>query len=228
MAETLLIVEDEPDVVELLAYHLERAGYRTESAADGVTALEKARELLPALVLLDLMLPGHDGTEVCKRLRADPKTAGIPILMLTARAEEIDRILGLEPGADDYVTKPFSPREVVLRVRTILRRARGLADPGEVRRCGEIVLDQGRHCVEVKGRALELTATEFRLLATLMERRGRVQTRGRLLADVWGYTPDTDTRTVDTHMRRLREKLGRAARHIETVRGIGYRMVDPR
>lgn len=226
MAESLLIVDDERDVTDLLVYHLQRAGYKTLTAHDGAVALQKARDHLPALVVLDLMLPGVEGTEVCKRLKADPKTAHIPILMLTAKAEEVDRVLGLELGADDYVTKPFSPREVVLRVKSILRRAQGEAEAVEVLKIGDIVVDRARHEVTVKHKLVELTATEFKLLATLMERRGRVQSRDRLLNDVWGYEGDVDTRTVDTHMRRLREKLGKAADCIETIRGVGYRFAE--
>lgn len=226
MAETILIVDDEPDVLELLLFHLQRAGYKTATARDGAAALQKARDTLPALILLDLMLPHVDGVEVCKRLKADPKTAHIPIIMLTAKAEEVDRIIGLELGADDYVTKPFSPREVVLRVKSILRRAKADAEPVEVIKFADIVVNSAKHAVTVKGKPIELTATEFKLLATLMERRGRVQTRDRLLADVWGYEGDVDTRTVDTHVRRLREKLGKAADCIETIRGVGYRFAE--
>ena len=226
MGDTILIVDDEQDVLDLLVYHLQRAGYKTLTARDGNAALQKARDQLPALVVLDLMLPEVEGTEVCKRLKADPKTARIPVLMLTAKAEELDRVLGLELGADDYVTKPFSPREVVLRIKSILRRAQGEAEPAEVLKVAGIVVDLSKHEVLVKGKPLELTATEFKLLATLMERRGRVQSRDRLLNDVWGYEGDVDTRTVDTHVRRLREKLGKAADCVETIRGVGYRFVE--
>ena len=226
MGDTILIVDDEQDVLDLLVYHLQRAGYKTLTARDGNAALQKARDQLPALVVLDLMLPEVEGTEVCKRLKADPKTARIPVLMLTAKAEELDRVLGLELGADDYVTKPFSPREVVLRIKSILRRAQGEAEPAEVLKVAGIVVDLSKHEVLVKGKPLELTATEFKLLATLMERRGRVQSRDRLLNDVWGYEGDVDTRTVDTHVRRLREKLGKAADCVETIRAVGYRFVE--
>lgn len=226
MAETVLIVDDEQDVVDLLVYNLQKAGYKTATARDGVTALQKARDGFPSLIILDLMLPQVEGTEVCKQLRADPKTASIPILMLTAKAEEVDRIVGLELGADDYVTKPFSPREVVLRVKKILSRAQGKGAPTEVLKCGDLIVDIAKHEAALKGKAIELTATEFKLLAMLMERRGRVQTRDRLLTDVWGYEGDVDTRTVDTHVRRLRDKLGKAADYIETVRGVGYRFAE--
>ena len=226
MGDTILIVDDEQDVLDLLVYHLQRAGYKTLTARDGTTALQKAHEHLPALVVLDLMLPEVEGIEVCKRLKADSKTARIPVLMLTAKAEELDRVLGLELGADDYVTKPFSPREVVLRIKSILRRAQGEGEPVEVLKFGSITVDLSKHEATVKGKPLDLTATEFKLLATLMERRGRVQSRDRLLNDVWGYEGDVDTRTVDTHVRRLREKLGKAADCVETIRGVGYRFAE--
>ncbi|MCX7885911.1 MAG: winged helix-turn-helix domain-containing protein [Verrucomicrobiae bacterium] len=225
MPETVLIIEDEPDALDLVVYHFKKAGYHTLTARDGASGLTKARDLLPALVVLDLMLPQMDGTEVCKRLKADPRTAHIPIIMLTAKAEEVDRILGLELGADDYVTKPFSPRELVLRAKKILERAKGVK-PLERLTHGDLVVDLAKHEVTCKGRVVELTATEFKLLATLMERRGRVQTRDRLLTDVWGYEGQVDTRTVDTHIRRLREKLGKLGELIETVRGVGYRFAD--
>lgn len=224
MPDTILIVEDEQDVLDLVAYNLKKAGYHAITARDGVTGLAKARDLLPALLVLDLMLPQLEGTEVCKRLKTDPKTSHIPILMLTAKADEVDRILGLELGADDYVTKPFSPRELVLRVKSILGRIKGRAS--EVLKHGDLLVDLAKHEVCLKDKYFELTATEFKLLATLLERRGRVQTRDRLLADVWGYEGDVDSRTVDTHVRRLREKLGKAGHLIETVRGVGYRFTD--
>jgi two-component system phosphate regulon response regulator PhoB len=223
MSETVLIVEDEADVADLLVYNLQKAGYKTVTARDGDAGLRKAREILPSVVILDLMLPGLDGTEVCRQLKVDSKTALIPIIMLTAKAEEVDRIVGLELGAEDYVTKPFSPREVVLRVKSILRRAKGEPSAAEIVKDGDLVVDRAQHQVTIKGKPVELTATEFKLLALLMERRGRVQTRDMLLSDVWEYTGDVDTRTVDTHVRRLRDKLGKAADRIETVRGVGYR-----
>jgi len=174
-------------------------------------------------VVLDLMLPELDGLEVCKILRSDPATAGIPIIMLTARAAEMDRIVGLELGADDYVTKPFSPRELVLRIKKVLARTRQTDEPATHLRIGILDIDPVRHLVLVEGKALTLTATEFKLLELLARRRGRVQTRDRLLQDVWGYDNVIETRTVDTHMRRLREKLGAAADYLETIRGVGYR-----
>ena len=226
MPETILIVDDEPDVSDLLVYNLQKAGYKTVTARDGSVALQKARDDVPSLILLDLMLPLMDGTEVCRHLKADSKTAHIPIIMLTAKAEEVDRVVGLELGADDYVTKPFSPREIALRVKSVLRRSSGKAAPAEVLKFGDLTIDIAKHEVTLKDKVVDLTATEFKLLATLLERRGRVQSRDRLLTDVWGYEGDVDTRTVDTHMRRLREKLGIAAKYLDTVRGVGYRFVE--
>ena len=226
MPETILIVDDEQDVSDLLVYNLQKAGYKTVTARDGNVALQKARDEVPALIILDLMLPQMDGTEVCRHLKADSKTTHIPIIMLTAKAEEVDRVVGLELGADDYVTKPFSPREVALRVKSVLRRASGKTGPAEILKFGDLMLDIAKHEVTLKGKVVDLTATEFKLLATLLERRGRVQSRDRLLTDVWGYEGDVDTRTVDTHMRRLREKLGKASDYVETVRGVGYRFAD--
>jgi two-component system phosphate regulon response regulator PhoB len=226
MPEAILIVDDEQDVLDLLVYNLQKAGYKIVTARDGTAALQKARDEVPSLIILDLMLPQMDGTEVCRHLKADPRTAHIPIIMLTAKAEEVDRVVGLELGADDYVTKPFSPREVSLRVKSVLRRASGKTAPAEILKFGDLMVDIAKHAVTLKGREVELTATEFKLLATLLERRGRVQSRDRLLTDVWGYEGDVDTRTVDTHMRRLREKLGKSADYVETVRGVGYRFAD--
>jgi two-component system phosphate regulon response regulator PhoB len=228
MPETILIVDDEQDVLDLLVYNLQKAGHRILTARDGAAALQKVRDGTPSLIILDLMLPQLDGTEVCRQLKADSKTAHIPIIMLTAKAEEVDRVVGLELGADDYVTKPFSPREMVLRVKTVLRRASGKTAPAEILKFGDLTVDIAKHEVTLKSKVLELTATEFKLLAMLMERRGRVQSRDRLLTDVWGYEGDVDTRTVDTHMRRLREKLGKAADCIQTVRGVGYRFAEQR
>ncbi|MEI8064169.1 MAG: response regulator transcription factor [Verrucomicrobiota bacterium] len=226
MPDTILIVDDEPDVVDLLVFNLQKAGFKTLTARDGNTALQKVRDELPALVILDLMMPGLDGTEVCRQLKADQKTSAIPVIMLTAKAEEVDRIVGLELGADDYITKPFSPRELALRVKSVLRRATGKAVPNEILKHADLVVDLAKHEATFKGKPIELTATEFKLLVMLLERRGRVQTRDALLTDVWGYEGDVDTRTVDTHVRRLREKLGKAADWIETIRGVGYRFTS--
>lgn len=220
----ILIVEDEQDVVDMLTLNLRKAGgYMISTAADGASGLKKAREELPALIILDLMLPKMPGLEVCKVLKSDAATRHIPIIMLTAKAEEIDRIVGLEVGADDYVTKPFSPREIVLRIKAIMRRGQGEAAK-EAMTFGAITVDPERHHVAVGGKAIRLTSVEFKLLSMLMQRRGRVQSRDRLLNEVWGYESIIDTRTVDTHVRRLRKKLGKAADAIETVRGFGYRL----
>ena len=217
----ILIIEDENDVADLLTLALRKAGFKISTASDGAGGLQKARDNRPDFILLDLMLPKMSGLEVCRILKSDAATSRIPILMLTAKAEEIDRIVGLEFGADDYVTKPFSPREVVLRIRAILRRAE---TPSESLRAGPISIDPARHEVRVNGKQVHLTSLEFKLLRTLMQRRGRVQDRDRLLNEVWGYESVIDTRTVDTHVRRLREKLGKVGDSIETVRGFGYRL----
>ena len=219
----ILIIEDESDVADLLTLNLRKAGFRISTAADGASGLQKARDDRPDFIVLDLMLPKMLGLEVCRILKSDTATRHIPILMLTAKAEEIDRIVGLEFGGDDYVTKPFSPREVVLRIKAILRRAEGGAEDERLS-AGSIVIDPARHEVSVHGKRVNLTSLEFKLLRTLMQRRGRVQARDRLLNDVWGYESVIDTRTVDTHVRRLRKKLGKAADAIESVRGFGYRL----
>jgi two-component system phosphate regulon response regulator PhoB len=221
-----LVVDDEPDTVELIAFNLQNAGYQVTTAQDGAEALQKARAVQPELIILDLMLPEMDGLQVSKVLQRDPATRSIPILMLTAKAGEVDRVLGLELGARDYVTKPFSPRELVLRVRNILSSPLP-TETREVLRYEDLIIDIPAHTVTVKGKAVDLTATEFRLLTVLAERKGRVQSREKLLQDVWEYDNLIDTRTVDTHMRRLREKLGKAARFLDTVRGVGYRFAEP-
>jgi DNA-binding response OmpR family regulator len=223
----ILVVDDEPEAVELVEFNLKQAGFDVLSAADGAEAVKKARSAAPSLVVLDLMLPEVDGLEVCKMLRRDPATAGIPIVMVTAKAAEIDRILGLELGADDYVTKPFSPRELVLRVKNILQRGRTAGDEQQVLKFGDLFIDMPRHLVSWRAKAIELTATEFKLLTLLAQRRGRVQSREQLLRDVWEYNSLIDTRTVDTHMRRLRDKLGPASKYLDTVRGVGYRFAEP-
>jgi len=222
MSQTVLVVEDERDILELVRYHLVQAGYRVVTAADGRQGLELARRERPALVVLDLMLPGMPGLELARALRQDDKTRSIAILILTARGEEVDRIVGFEVGADDYVAKPFSPRELVLRVRAILKRD---TESGEEERIvhAALEIDVGAHIVKLKGRQLVLTATEFKLLHKLARRPGRAFSRDQLLAEVWGYGGDVETRTVDTHMKRLRAKLGPAGDWIQTVRGVGYR-----
>ena len=223
MKPKILVVDDEPDALEVLGFKLKEAGYTPVFAKDGMRAIAAARDERPALIVLDLMLPEVDGLEVCKILRRDPSTAMIPVIMLTARAAEMDRVLGLELGADDYVTKPFSPRELVLRIKKLLARVRSAEEPLGQIRFAELEIDVPRHEVTVAGDTVVLTATEFKLLELLARRRGRVQTRERLLQDVWGYENPIDSRTVDTHMRRLREKIGAAARFLETIRGVGYR-----
>ena len=225
MKPKILVVDDEPDALEVLGFKLKEAGYVPIFAKDGSRAIAAARDERPALIVLDLMLPEVDGLEVCKILRRDPGTAMIPILMLTAKAAELDRVLGLELGADDYVTKPFSPRELVLRIKKLLARVKAADDPVARLRFAELEIDGSRHHVTISGEAVVLTATEFKLLELLARRRGRVQTRERLLQDVWGYENPIDSRTVDTHMRRLREKLGDSARFLETIRGVGYRFL---
>jgi two-component system phosphate regulon response regulator PhoB len=220
-------VDDEPEAVELVEVNLKQAGFDVLTAVDGAEALKKAHGALPSLVILDLMLPEVDGLEVCKMLRRDPATAAIPIVMVTAKAAEIDRILGLELGADDYITKPFSPRELVLRIRKILQRGRAAGEEPEAIKFGDLLIDAPRHLVSWRGKQIDLTATEFKLLAVLAQRRGRVQSREQLLRDVWEYNSLIDTRTVDTHMRRLRDKLGPASKYLDTVRGVGYRFIEP-
>ena len=223
MKPKILVVDDELDALEVLGFKLREAGFTPIFATDGLKALAAVRAERPDLVVLDLMLPELDGLEVCKLMRRDPATAGIPVLMLTAKAAEMDRVVGLELGADDYVTKPYSPRELVLRIRKLLKRTKAGDDPGDHLRIGVLEIDIPHHAARVEGKSVTLTATEFNLLALLAKRRGRVQTRERLLQDVWGYETAIDTRTVDTHMRRLREKIGPAADYLETIRGVGYR-----
>lgn len=224
MSGLVLIVDDEEDLVTTLEYNLEREGFQTRSALTGHQALEQAaKSPAPDLVLLDLMLPDFPGTEVCRRLRDMPATRNTPVIMLTAKGEEIDRVVGFEVGADDYVTKPFSVRELMLRIRAILRRAASPAPATEEVVFGELRVDPEAHQVWLGSSELTLTALEFKLLNTLLSRRGRVQTRKQLLDDVWGIQADVSTRTVDTHVKRLRQKLGEAGEYIETLRGVGYR-----
>ncbi|MDB4881316.1 MAG: phoB [Gemmatimonadetes bacterium] len=226
--ERILVVDDEPDIVALVAYHLAKNGYRVSTASSGTEALESARRDRPALVVLDLMLPGMSGYEVLEQLRAGDATRAVAVLMLTARREEPDRIQGLSLGADDYLTKPFSPQELVLRVGAILRRVgAGGATSGDTLLIGALEIDLAAHQVKVQGVPIELTPTEFKLLQILAERRGRVQGRAHLLETVWEAAPDIQTRTVDMHVQRLRAKLGVAGDMIETVRGFGYRLRAP-
>ena len=222
--QQILIVEDERDIVKVLEFGLQQAGFEAAVAADAEQARARIQQRVPDLVLLDLMLPDLPGTEICKQLKSSPRTRHVPVVMLTARGEEIDRVLGFELGADDFVTKPFSVREVVLRIKAILRRRA----PEEMREAvGPIRIDNEAHRAYVADAEVELTSLEFKLLVALMARAGRVQSREQLLDEVWGLSPETQTRTVDTHVKRLREKLGPARDLLETVRGTGYRLVDP-
>jgi two-component system phosphate regulon response regulator PhoB len=229
MSALILIVEDEQDLASTLEYNLDREGFRTATALTGGAALEQLeRDPLPDLILLDLMLPDVPGTDICRTIRMDARTRQVPVIMLTAKGDEIDRVVGFELGADDYVVKPFSVRELMLRVRAVLRRAQHPIDeaPDEELRFGALHIDQPGHRVWVDGEEVHLTALEFRLLLTLLTRKGRVQSRETLLSDVWGIDADVTTRTVDTHVKRLREKLGPASAYIETMRGVGYRFRD--
>src|SRR5215470_7220875 len=224
MAREVLVVEDEPDIRRLVVLHLERDGFRCRTVANGLDALRESKANVPDLVVLDLMLPGLDGLEVCRRLRSDATTAGVPIIMLTAKSDEVDRVVGLEVGADDYVAKPFSPKELVARVRAVLRRARP-SQPTRTLTVGPVTLDPERHAATVGGRALQLTPKEFDLLQALLEAAGRVLTREHLLNHVWGYAraDEIESRTVDVHVRRLRAKLGDAGSRIATIKSVGYR-----
>ncbi|MEE9607827.1 MAG: response regulator [Myxococcota bacterium] len=226
MAERILVVDDEPDLLELVRVNLDQAGFRVETASTGVEALKRIQAAPPDLVVLDLMLPDLEGTEVCRQLRATPELSYLPIIMLTAKADEVDRVVGLELGADDYVTKPFSPRELTLRVRAVLRRRQRRAAGPETLEHGPLRLDPERHRCFVEGEEVMLTAKEFELLRRLMTRAGRVLTRDDLLEHVWGSDIAVTSRTVDTHLKRLREKLGAAGELIETVRGVGYRFAE--
>ncbi len=221
----ILVVEDEPDILELVSYNLKQAGYEVLEAEDGETGLKLAEEKAPIIIVLDLMLPGLDGLEVCRLFKKKATTQNVPVLMLTARAEEVDRIVGLELGADDYMVKPFSPRELVLRIKAILRRSedRSHGEAQGIIRAGSLYIEPHDYRATLNGQSLELTTTEFKLLLTLAQRRGRVQSREELLNVVWGYEYQGYSRTVDTHIRRLREKLGPASGLVKTVRGVGYR-----
>ena len=222
--QTILIIEDERDLAELVAFNLEQEGYRTVIALDGAEGLEAAARVIPDLVLLDLMLPGMLGTEVCKRLKNNELTVRIPVIMLTAKGEEIDKVVGFEVGAEDYVVKPFSTRELMLRVKAVLRRSAAEVVESPAIKVGPLSIDTDRHLVAIDGEEITFTTTEFNLLHTLVKRLGRVQSRDVLLRDVWGYNFVEDTRTVDTHVTRLRTKMGEAGEMIKTVRGFGYKM----
>lgn len=226
--EKILIVEDDDDIQQLLSFTFESAGFEVKTSATGNGGLAEAVDFLPDVIILDLMLPGMSGLDICKELKRIPETSTIPVVMLTARGEEVDRIVGLELGADDYVVKPFSPRELVLRVRAILKRTIG---PGETvsknqLRMDGLSIDMDAHRVEIDGEETQLTATEFKLLAELLKNKGRVRTRDQLLNTVWGYEFEGYARTVDTHVRRLRQKIGGYADYIETIRGVGYRFKE--
>jgi two-component system, OmpR family, phosphate regulon response regulator PhoB len=222
----ILVIEDETDIQQVLDYNLREKGHKVFIASRGEEGLKIAREKKPDLVLLDLMLPDIPGTQVCKTLKADPATKNTQVVMLTAKGEEIDRVVGFELGADDYVVKPFSVRELLLRIQAILRRSQGEQEAAASFQFGRLRVDREAHRVWADDAELELTALEFKLLVTLYDRRNRVQTRAALLSDVWGIDADITTRTVDTHVKRLREKLGDAGEYIETVRGVGYRFTD--
>jgi DNA-binding response OmpR family regulator len=222
----ILVVEDDQDIADLIRHYLEKAGHAVETLASGAAVMPRLRSSLPDLVVLDLMLPELDGVMVCQAMRGDPRTAAVPIIMVTARADEADRIAGLELGADDYVTKPFSPKELAARVSALLRRLQRTAAPGAVLRYGSITIDPDRHTVTVGEEEVRLTAKEFLLLQYLVQHRGRVLSRDVLLTDVWGYQYTGGTRTVDVHIRRLREKLPVLANAIETVKQFGYKLVE--
>jgi two-component system phosphate regulon response regulator PhoB len=226
----VLVVDDERDLLSLVDFNLRAAGFETLLASNGEQALAHLRRRIPDLVLLDVMLPDVSGTEICRQIKGDPRTRHVLVVMLTAKGEEVDRVVGFELGADDYVTKPFSVRELVLRLKAVLRRAGAAPAGGERPRdeVGPIRIDVDAHRAFVDGAEVQLTALEFRLLATFMARLGRVQSREQLLQDVWEMSSDLETRTVDTHVKRLREKLGSGRDLLETVRGVGYRLVDPK
>jgi two-component system phosphate regulon response regulator PhoB len=227
LSKHILVVEDEPDTAELLEFHLENAGYKVTITEDGYQALKKIHKLRPDLLILDLMIPEIDGFEVCRLIRKDPANESLPVMMCTGKSDETSKIQGLDFGADDYVTKPFSPREVVLRVKNLLKRSDSV-NRTDIERLsiGKITIDKNSYEVSVEGELLELTATEYKLLILLIERKGRVQSRDILLRDVWGYESNIDTRTVDTHVQRLRTKLNGASDNIVTVRGFGYKFLQ--
>lgn len=227
MPKRILVVDDEPDVTELVSFRLRKEGYEVEVINDPLQIMGKATEFRPDLFILDIMMPELDGIKICRMIRADKNLSSAPVVFLTARGGTDDRIKGLESGADDYISKPFDVKELVLRVGLLLKRvAPAKATEAGLLTVGAIKLDPERHTVTVHDAAVDLTATEFKLLHILMERKGRVQSRDMLLVNVWNYETDTETRTIDTHVRRLREKLGDQAPLVETVRGVGYRMND--
>ena len=224
ITKTIYIVEDEPDIRETLAYNLSQEGFKVSEFSDAESCLDKIQKKKPDLLILDLMLPGMSGLDLCKQIRADKSLQNLAIIMLTAKGEEVDRIVGFELGADDYVTKPFSVRELILRVKVILKKQTDTTENNELVEFGPIKLNLDAHEVLINDDEIILTALEFKLLKHLIQRRGRVQTRDQLLGDVWGYSSEITTRTVDTHIKRLREKLGTVGDYIQTVRGVGYRL----
>ena len=224
ITKTIYIVEDEPDIRETVAYNLSQEGFKVSEFSDAESCLNKIQKKKPDLLLLDLMLPGMSGLDLCKEIRADINLKNLAIIMLTAKGEEVDRIIGFELGADDYVTKPFSVRELILRVKVILKKQTESVESDESIEFGPIKLNLDAHEVLINNDEIVLTALEFKLLKHLIKRRGRVQTRDQLLGDVWGYSSEVTTRTVDTHIKRLREKLGTVGDYIQTIRGVGYRL----
>ena len=223
MSQKIYIVEDEPDIRETLKYNFSNEGFEVFTAPDGEEALSNIKKVLPDVLILDLMLPGVSGLDVCKSIRADDDIKDISIIMLTAKGEEIDRVIGFELGADDYVTKPFSVRELILRVKVLLKKQRESLVENKLVTFGPIRIDLDAHELKINDKEIVLTALEFKLLQHLVKRKGRVQTREQLLGDVWGYSAEVTTRTVDTHIKRLREKLGNTSDYIQTIRGVGYR-----
>ena len=223
MSQKIYIVEDEPDIRETLKYNFSNEGFKVSTAPDGEEALSNIKKVLPDVLILDLMLPGISGLDVCKSIRADDDIRDMSIVMLTAKGEEIDRVIGFELGADDYVTKPFSVRELILRVKVLLKKQRESLVENKLVTFGPIRIDLDAHELKINDKEIVLTALEFKLLQHLVKRKGRVQTREQLLGDVWGYSAEVTTRTVDTHIKRLREKLGNTSDYIQTIRGVGYR-----
>ena len=223
MSQKIYIVEDEPDIRETLKYNFSNEGFKVFTAPDGEEALSNIKKVLPDVLILDLMLPGLSGLDVCKSIRADDDIRDMSIIMLTAKGEEIDRVIGFELGADDYVTKPFSVRELILRVKVLLKKQRESLVENKLVTFGPIRIDLDAHELKINDKEIVLTALEFKLLQHLVKRKGRVQTREQLLGDVWGYSAEVTTRTVDTHIKRLREKLGNTSEYIQTIRGVGYR-----
>jgi len=223
VSQKIYIVEDEPDIRETLKYNFSSEGFKVFTAPDGEEALSNIKKVLPEVLILDLMLPGVSGLDVCKSIRADDDIKDMSIIMLTAKGEEIDRVIGFELGADDYVTKPFSVRELILRVKVLLKKQRESLVENKLVTFGPIRIDLDAHELKINDKEIVLTALEFKLLQHLVKRKGRVQTREQLLGDVWGYSAEVTTRTVDTHIKRLREKLGNTSDYIQTIRGVGYR-----